>query len=80
MIRYGVGMYGLNPSGHELPESYPLKPAMELVSELIQVKELSAGEGVGYGKPMKHLRKNGLAPFRLGMQMVGYGKCRVFRC
>ncbi|MFR3684014.1 MAG: alanine racemase [Enterococcus sp.] len=50
MIRYGVGMYGLNPSGHELPESYPLKPAMELVSELIQVKELAAGEGVGYGK------------------------------
>ncbi|MDU5333809.1 alanine racemase [Enterococcus sp.] len=50
MIRYGVGMYGLNPSGHELPEAYPLKPAMELVSELIQVKELAAGEGVGYGK------------------------------
>ena len=50
MIRYGIGMYGLNPSGHELPESYPLKPAMELVSELIQVKELPAGEGVGYGK------------------------------
>lgn len=50
MIRYGIGMYGLNPSGHELAEAYPLKPAMELVSELIQVKELPAGEGVGYGK------------------------------
>ncbi|MGM0300757.1 alanine racemase [Enterococcus sp. AZ048] len=50
MIRYGIGMYGLNPSGHELPETYPLIPAMELVSELIQVKELPSGEGVGYGK------------------------------
>ncbi len=38
MIRYGVAMYGLNPSGHALPEVYPLQPALELVSELIQVK------------------------------------------
>lgn len=50
MIRYGVSMYGLNPSGVELLAPYPLKPAMELVSELIQVKELPAGEGIGYGK------------------------------
>lgn len=50
MIRYGVAMYGLNPSGHELVEPYALNPAMELVSELIQVKQLTAGEGVGYGK------------------------------
>lgn len=50
MIRYGVAMYGLNPSGHALAEVYPLQPALELVSELIQVKELPAGEGVGYGK------------------------------
>lgn len=50
MIRYGVAMYGLNPSGHALPEVYPLQPALELVSELIQVKKLPAGEGIGYGE------------------------------
>ena len=49
MIRFGIAMYGLNPSGHALPEVYPLKPALSLVSKLIQVKELSAGEGIGYG-------------------------------
>lgn len=49
MIRFGIGLYGLNPSGHELTEVYPLKPALSLVSELIQVKELPAGEGIGYG-------------------------------
>lgn len=49
MIRFGIAMYGLNPSGHGLPEVYPLKPALSLVSKLIQVKELSAGEGIGYG-------------------------------
>ncbi|MGM9902710.1 alanine racemase [Enterococcus sp. 10A9_DIV0425] len=50
MIRYGVAMYGLNPSGHELAEVYPLRPALELVSELIQVKKLPAGEGISYGE------------------------------
>lgn len=50
MIRFGVAMYGLNPSGDVLEETYPLKPALELVSELIQVKRLTAGEGIGYGE------------------------------
>ncbi|WP_086314188.1 alanine racemase [Enterococcus sp. 7F3_DIV0205] len=49
MIRFGIAMYGLNPSGRVLPEVYPLKPALSLVSKLIQVKELSVGEGIGYG-------------------------------
>ncbi len=49
MIRFGIAMYGLNPSGRILPEVYPLKPALSLVSELIHVKELPAGEGIGYG-------------------------------
>ncbi|MDT2600740.1 alanine racemase [Enterococcus hulanensis] len=66
MIRYGVGMYGLNPSGHELPESYPLKPAMELVSELIQVKELAAGEGVGYGKTYDTPEKEWIGTIPIG--------------
>ncbi|MBM7689427.1 alanine racemase [Enterococcus ureilyticus] len=49
MIRFGIAMYGLNPSGHALPEIYPLKPALSLVSKLIQVKELAVNEGIGYG-------------------------------
>lgn len=49
MVRYGVALYGLNPSGHALPESYPLRPALEFVSELVQVKEVPAGTKIGYG-------------------------------
>ncbi|MEI5994615.1 alanine racemase [Candidatus Enterococcus mansonii] len=49
MIRFGIAMYGLNPSGNHLPEVYPLKPALSLESKLIQVKELPANEGIGYG-------------------------------
>lgn len=49
MIRFGIAMYGLNPSGNTLAEPYPLKPALSLVSSLMQVKEVPAGESIGYG-------------------------------
>ena len=50
MVRLGVSMYGLNPSGHALSLDAPLHPAFELVSELIQVKFVPAGTEIGYGK------------------------------
>lgn len=50
VIRYGVAMYGLNPSGTVLTDPIQLEPALSLVSNLIQVKELPAGEGIGYGE------------------------------
>jgi alanine racemase len=50
MVRYGIAMYGLNPSGTALPSAYPLKPALSLVSELVQVKLLEKGAGIGYGE------------------------------
>lgn len=50
MIRFGIAMYGLNPSGNTLKSSYELSPALSLTSQLIQVKKLPAGEGIGYGE------------------------------
>ena len=50
MVRLGISMYGQNPSGGELAEPYPLQPAMALESELVQVKQVPVGEGIGYGK------------------------------
>jgi alanine racemase len=50
MVRYGIAMYGLNPSGTALPETYPLQPALSLISELVQVKLLEKGAGIGYGE------------------------------
>ncbi|MGH2257758.1 alanine racemase, partial [Enterococcus faecalis] len=47
MIRYGVAMYGLNPSGNKLAPSYALQPALRLTSDLIHVTRLAAGEGIG---------------------------------
>lgn len=50
VIRYGIGMYGLNPSGSQLTEPGTLRPAMELVSQLVAVKHVSAGAAIGYGE------------------------------
>lgn len=49
MIRFGVAMYGLNPSGRALPEPYPLKPALSLVSQIVFAKQIHAGDAVSYG-------------------------------
>lgn len=50
LIRLGIGMYGHNPSGGALTNPYPLQPALSLESALVQVKQVPAGEGIGYGK------------------------------
>ncbi|KMY33977.1 alanine racemase [Lysinibacillus xylanilyticus] len=49
-VRYGISMYGLSPSPYVegiLP--FPLQPAFSLESELVHVKQLQAGDSVGYG-------------------------------
>ena len=49
-VRYGISMYGLSPSPYVkgiLP--FALRPAFSLESELTHVKQLKAGESVGYG-------------------------------
>ena len=50
MIRFGLAMYGLNPSGDAISSlPYPLEPAMTLESELVFCKKIHAGDCVGYG-------------------------------
>ncbi|KRM24477.1 alanine racemase [Latilactobacillus graminis] len=50
LIRMGISMYGLNPSGNTISKlPYPLKPALSLESELVFVKKVQAGSKIGYG-------------------------------
>ncbi len=44
MVRCGLGLFGLG----EAPEGVALKPALSVKARLIQLQQLSAGEGVGY--------------------------------
>ncbi|QYN55153.1 alanine racemase [Lactobacillus panisapium] len=53
LVRFGIGLYGLNPSSNpstpDLPAQIRLKPALSLESELVQVHPIHKGQGVGYG-------------------------------
>lgn len=50
LVRFGVAMYGLNPSGRAIEATpYPLEPALTLKSSLSFVKQIEAGEAVSYG-------------------------------
>lgn len=48
-IRFGVGIYGMNPSGTAIASPYPLEPAMSIETELVFVKRLAKGESISYG-------------------------------
>ncbi len=53
LVRFGIGIYGLNPSSNpsspDLKSNVELKPALSFVSELTHVKTIHKGDGVGYG-------------------------------
>ena len=46
MVRLGIGLYGIDPSGLLSAE---LQPVNRLVTEISQVRTVKAGEGIGYG-------------------------------
>jgi alanine racemase len=67
MVRIGLGLYGLQPSD-ATARALELAPVTSLVSRVIQVHELAAGERVGYGGTFT-------APAggaRIGVVPVGY--------
>lgn len=48
-VRLGDIIYGLNPSGRDLELPYPVQSALSLVTEIVHIKILTAGQTVGYG-------------------------------
>ena len=48
-IRLGLGLYGINPDAKFIPIDFELKPALKLLSNLVQVKQIKKGDKVGYG-------------------------------
>lgn len=50
MIRLGISLYGLYPSCEVNQQAVPLLPALKLKSQVVQLKQPSAGVGIGYGK------------------------------
>ncbi len=67
-VRAGIALYGLWPSAEVTGDTVSLKPAMELKSRIIFVKEVGAGTPVSYGGTF-------VAPkeMRVATIPVGYG-------
>jgi alanine racemase len=63
IVRPGIGLYGYPP----VPTDLDLRPAMTLTSRLALVKDVPAGQTVGYG----HIH-SAPAPTRLGLVPIGY--------
>ena len=66
-VRPGIMLYGCSPFPDESAEALGLKPAMTLASELIAVRDLRPGDGVGYGGTFA-----ASGPMRIGIVACGY--------
>lgn len=67
-VRPGIMLYGISPFPNSTGKQLGLKPVMELHSRLIAVKQVDAGETVGYGGSWTCEK-----PTTLGVVAIGYG-------
>ncbi|WP_137597974.1 alanine racemase [Paucilactobacillus kaifaensis] len=49
MIRFGIAMYGLNPSGRIIDPPFELQPVLSLVTKIDFVKQVQKGSSISYG-------------------------------
>ncbi|MDY0374389.1 MAG: alanine racemase [Desulfobacterium sp.] len=66
MVRAGIAMYGLTPSGEVDIEHLNLKPAMEIRSIVSSVKEVPASFKVSYGMTYETRKKSVIAAVPIG--------------
>ncbi|MBB1268244.1 alanine racemase [Shewanella sp. SR44-3] len=67
-VRAGIAIYGVSPMVGDKGCNHGLVPVMELISQLISVKVLQAGESVGYGAYWRAAKDT-----RIGVVAIGYG-------
>lgn len=66
LVRVGLGCFGLSPFDDAEPESFGLRPALELSAEVVSVKRVPAGRGISYGHTYVADRETSLALIPLG--------------
>ncbi|MFO7552353.1 MAG: alanine racemase [Haliea sp.] len=67
-IRPGFMLWGNSPFAEAQPQAEHLRPVMTLTSAVISVREIAAGECVGYGASWQAQR-----PSRIATVTIGYG-------
>jgi alanine racemase len=72
MVRLGIGLYGVDPTAGD---HSGLRPAASLKTRISQVKEITAGESIGYGRVGR-----AESDIRIGVMAIGYadGYSRAF--
>jgi len=63
MVRLGIGLYGIDPSGLLRSE---LQPVNRLITEVSQVRTVKSGEGIGYGMHDSALMDRKIAVIKMG--------------
>lgn len=67
-VRPGLMLYGISPFADSVAADLNLRPAMTLVTPVIAMREVQAGEEVGYGGTW-----HATQPTRVAIAAVGYG-------
>ncbi|MEM7054652.1 MAG: alanine racemase [Pseudomonadota bacterium] len=67
-VRPGLMLYGISPLVDRIGADHGLRPVMQLDSQLIAVKDIPAGETIGYGA-----RYTASRDMRMGVIAIGYG-------
>jgi alanine racemase len=67
-VRPGLALYGVSPFGGELADQYGLKPVMTLETTVLTVRQVKAGETVGYAGAWRAGRDSAIA-----ILAAGYG-------
>lgn len=65
MVRAGIITYGLYPAPN-VRRTIELQPAMKLVARIVQLKKISAGTSIGYGREFVAARESLIATLPLG--------------
>ncbi len=65
-VRAGIALYGLYPSQDVNKEAVPLKPALELKSHIVFLKDVEEGVGVSYGSTFVTNKKTKIATIPIG--------------
>lgn len=66
LVRAGIILYGLWPSGEICRDSISLKPAMELKSKIVHIKTLEAGTCISYGGTYRLKEQRRIATIPVG--------------
>ncbi len=66
MVRLGLGLYGVQPSEDVARETHGTRPALKFSTRIVDVRTISAGESVSYGRTWAAPRDGRLATIAAG--------------